>query len=131
MTKFKWKLPAIIYSVLIFLVSSLPQERMIKVEIWNFDKIEHLVEYSFYGILMMLAFATSKSDRVPKHAAFFSIVVGILFSATDEIHQHFVPGRTCSIFDLLADTIGIFLGVWYFTKSRWFVRLRNTMNSVN
>jgi VanZ family protein len=35
----------------------------------------------------------------------------------DEIHQHFVPGRTPEVLDVLADIGGGLLGVWLFTRS--------------
>lgn len=32
------------------------------------------------------------------------------YGVIDEIHQSFVPGRTCTLPDWIADTIGAFLG---------------------
>ena len=36
--------------------------------------------------------------------------ISVLYGITDELHQYFVPGRDCSIFDLTADAIGGFSG---------------------
>jgi len=32
------------------------------------------------------------------------------YGAVDELHQYFVPGRNCNVWDWLADTLGAFLG---------------------
>ena len=39
------------------------------------------------------------------------MLVCLVFAASDEWHQHFVPGRVPSLEDVLADGIGIVLGV--------------------
>jgi VanZ family protein len=43
------------------------------------------------------------------------VIIAVLYGASDEIHQYFVPGRVCDIFDLVADSIGGFIGA-FFTK---------------
>ena len=43
---------------------------------------------------------------------------GIFYAVSDEIHQSYVPGRDCSAGDLIADIIGLTVGLfayfWYF-----------------
>ena len=39
-----------------------------------------------------------------------SVCFVVFYGMTDEFHQMFVPGRTSSIDDLFADTIGAFIG---------------------
>jgi len=36
----------------------------------------------------------------------YSLLASILYGATDEFHQVFVPGRTPEIYDLVADGVG-------------------------
>ena len=43
--------------------------------------------------------------------ALIAVLVCLVFAASDEWHQHFVPGRVPSLEDVLADGIGIVLGV--------------------
>ena len=38
-------------------------------------------------------------------------VIGVLFSMSDEIHQRFVPGRSCEVRDIVIDSIGILCGI--------------------
>ena len=43
-----------------------------------------------------------------------SILLCILYSCTDEIHQLFVSGRSGSIIDVMIDCIGIILGTFVY-----------------
>jgi VanZ family protein len=86
------------------------------VRLISFDKIVHLIEYLLYGMTLMLAYSRSTSDKIIHNAFKFSLITGIIYAATDEIHQLYVPGRDFSIFDFTADTAGVFLGVYLFSK---------------
>ncbi len=116
MSNFKYKIPAILYSVLIFGISSIPQANLPRLDILNFDKLNHLIEYTFYAMTLFLAFSNAKSEKIIKYAGLLTILTGLLFGITDEIHQIFVPGREFSMFDYAADTLGILLGVFVYTK---------------
>jgi len=116
MSNFKYKIPAILYSVLIFGISSIPQAKLPRLDILNFDKLNHLIEYTFYAMTLFLAFSNAKSEKIIKYAGLLTILTGLLFGITDEIHQIFVPGREFSMFDYAADTLGILLGVFVYTK---------------
>ena len=37
---------------------------------------------------------------------FITIIFTLIYSITDEIHQHFIPGRFCDINDIIVDQIG-------------------------
>ena len=39
------------------------------------------------------------------------LICGVLYATSDEIHQRFVPGRSCELRDVLIDTCGVLLGV--------------------
>jgi VanZ family protein len=49
--------------------------------------------------------------------------LGLLLAATTEILQIAVPGRYFSWWDLLADALGVVLGV---TLARWWLKVRRT-----
>jgi len=42
---------------------------------------------------------------------FWPILTGGIYAASDEIHQYFVPGRSCDFLDWLADILGLALGI--------------------
>ncbi|MDD5766008.1 MAG: VanZ family protein [Candidatus Marinimicrobia bacterium] len=129
MTKLWFKIPAVLYAAVIFLLSSIPQQNIMQVEIWNFDKVEHLFEYSIFGVFLMLAFVNFRSEKVTRNAVLISLIIGILYAGTDEIHQLYIPGRFCSVYDLIADTIGVALGAYYFTKSKWIARINSRLEN--
>jgi VanZ family protein len=66
------------------------------------SKGAHLTEYAVLGFLLVWA---SRRESV-------AFVVGILYAASDEVHQHFVPGRHGSALDVVIDTVGIAIGVY-------------------
>ncbi len=74
---------------------------------YNIDKIQHIVLYFGFGVLLYLTFFNSGKYSFKKYAAIFAIVVGILYGITDEYHQSFVPGRVASTADIFANSIGL------------------------
>ncbi|SFM56614.1 VanZ family protein [Methanolobus profundi] len=73
----------------------------------HMDKVAHMFLYFGLGVLLHLTFRHSDHVLLRKYAAIFAIVLGIIYGITDEFHQSFVPGRSSSIHDLLADGIGV------------------------
>ncbi|MFH1213317.1 MAG: VanZ family protein [Candidatus Neomarinimicrobiota bacterium] len=118
------KLPAILYAVLIFGLSSLPKTPLTLVPIWNIDKLAHLTEYTIFGVLLMLAFTGGRPGAVLRRTNYGSFFSGAIYGLSDEIHQYFVPGRICSAVDLSADLIGILLGIWIFNHWHIFRKFR-------
>jgi VanZ family protein len=41
-----------------------------------------------------------------------SIAIAVVYGCVDEYHQSLVPGRTCSIADVMSDTCGAIVAVW-------------------
>jgi len=120
MSKIWYKLPAIIYTIFIFILSSFPLDSIPKVDILNFDKFVHFIEYAVYGILLIIAFMNTASYKIAKNAVVISLLVGIAYGGSDEIHQLFVVGRSTSIFDFTADAFGVCAGVIIFTKFKYY-----------
>ena len=70
----------------------------------------HLLVYFVLGYLMV---STLKEFRlIDKRTYIFAIILCMLYSISDEVHQLFVPGRSAEIIDVLIDTAGASLGVW-------------------
>ena len=44
--------------------------------------------------------------RGSRYPATWALVLAVLYGATDEFHQSFVPGRDMSVSDLMVDLIG-------------------------
>jgi len=116
-----YKYLALIYALLIFVVSAVPS---ITPPTFGFvleDKILHFAEYSIFSALLFLAFFTSGKEFLKKHVFLISSLIGIAYAVSDELHQKFVPGRSCEFFDFLADSLGIIviqIGIWLYLKRK-------------
>lgn len=62
---------------------------------------------------------------------FFSSLICILYAASDEIHQYFVPGRACRLFDICVDSCGILAGVLLVWLIIWIFTYRKKDESRN
>ena len=103
-------LPLILYWILILILTSLPGVDVPNIQIS--DKIEHLLAYGGLGFLLNLSLRIqNKFPIVKKYPAWFTILIVSSYGALDELHQLFIPGRTCDILDWSADTIGVIIGV--------------------
>lgn len=103
-------LPLILYLGLIFFISSRPNLKPPGVDFFLMDKMIHFVEYAILGVLLFdgIGRATIRSNF---GSFVFLLAVGSSVGALDEIFQSYIPGRMMSIFDYLADTIGVAAGL--------------------
>lgn len=73
-------------------------------------KLAHFTEYLILGFLTINML--DKNDISKKYL--ISILICIIYATSDEIHQIFVPGRTCQIKDILIDSIGSITGIYLY-----------------
>ncbi|MCX9075079.1 MAG: VanZ family protein [Candidatus Methanoperedens sp.] len=71
------------------------------------DKIQHIILYAGFGFLIHSSLKNSSNPALMNYAIMFSVIIGTIYGISDEFHQSFVPGRTASAWDLLADAIGL------------------------
>lgn len=67
----------------------------------------HFSEYALMGVLAFGAFVRIKK-YIPRYLA--SLVFCIVYAATDEFHQMFVPGRAGMVRDVIVDSCGAATG---------------------
>ena len=72
-------------------------------------KLEHYSIYTIGGILIISHVNLYKISTNKK--VIVSQLIGILYAATDEIHQLFVPGRNGEIRDVCIDSLGVITGI--------------------
>lgn len=99
-----YKLPALLYAVLIFVMSALPGDELPDLSYFSLDKFVHAAEFGLFGILLFRAFRFPGPIWKPY---LVTLLIGIPYAALDEIHQLFVPGRSCDVYDFVMDTAGI------------------------
>ncbi|MFL2997899.1 MAG: VanZ family protein [Candidatus Neomarinimicrobiota bacterium] len=95
------------YMLLILIVSLIPGKSLHNIEILSQDKILHFIEYSILGVLSFKAF----SDL--KNSVFLVIFFGTSFGCLNELIQILIPGRTPSLYDSLANLLGVSCGTIY------------------
>jgi len=111
-------MPLLAYCVLIFALSA--QSKAISAPgIPSGDQLLHVIQYSILGFLMARAIFSVHPPRSKGVLLVVSIILSMLFAFSDEIHQYFVPGRTWSVADVMADGVGALVG----TMSYWGLTL--------
>ncbi len=74
------------------------------------DKPWHALAYGGLSILIVRALTRGLPARITPANFLVAVSLAAFYGVTDEVHQMFVPGRTASIDDLIADTIGACIG---------------------
>ncbi len=95
----------ITYGILILSISSIPGDSIPRFVLLSWDKLIHIIEYSFLGFL-----SVSSIDNKSKNKIIIACLFCLFFAILDEIWQSFIPGRFSSVLDVIADGIGIIIG---------------------
>lgn len=106
-----WTL-TIMYMIMIFYFSSqsyFPPGTLPAIKVS--DLLKHAVLYFGLGILFFFSYQSLKNPRLKNKTFLLALFSTIFYGITDEIHQLFVPNRVFSIYDILANSVGAFVGV--------------------
>ena len=104
-------LPVLGWAVVIFVFSSIPD---LGTGLGGWDlvlrKLAHTAEYAILGALLVRATAR----------AWPAFGLGVLYAASDEIHQTFVSGRHGTPVDVAIDAVGLAIGIalWQSARAR-------------
>ena len=122
----RYQLPAVLWAVLIFAVSSVPTLRTPYIGISFIDKIAHFFVFGIFGLLLARAFSNSAGWGIGRRAFSLALLFGVIWGGVDEIHQAFVPGRFCSIGDFVADGMGVVVALLILSALPTVLRARAT-----
>jgi len=103
-------LPVALYVLLIFFVSSRPNLHPPGPDFEAKDKVAHFLEYFILGALLFKSIGWN-AIRVKWANFVFLFAVGVSVGAFDELLQSYTPGRSMSVFDWIADALGVAIGV--------------------
>ncbi|MDD2463405.1 MAG: VanZ family protein [Desulfobulbus sp.] len=122
--RYKWLrvIPLLGVMSLIFYLSHLPGKSLHLPSIVNIDKVLHCLAYATLGVAYLVALS-SQWRRSPRLVGVSVLLFCFLYGVSDEFHQSFVPGRSVSGGDVVADVVGGLVAVVVFTGWQWY-RLR-------
>jgi VanZ family protein len=94
--------PVVLWAAIIFAFSSVP-DLGTGLGTWDLvlRKIAHACEFAVLGALLLRALRDERAG----------LAAGIAYAVSDELHQHFVPGRVGSPLDVVIDSVGVAVGV--------------------
>lgn len=102
----------------IFFVSSQPGDQLHLPSYLNYDKAWHLLEYGVLSATLFFALPPRHPNKNAIKIALGVVCFAFLYGVSDEFHQSFVPFRTSSFADVIADTLGAAL-----VATAWWWRL--------
>lgn len=118
-------LPPLAYMIAIFSVSSLPDPQ---IGVETPDYVLHALEYFLLTLLLIRLFLSRQPSRSTSRtviqwhqACVVGLIIAIAYGITDEIHQYFIPGRHCSLSDVVADTGGALLAYSVAALDYWLL----------
>jgi VanZ family protein len=118
----RW-IPAVVMVTAIFAFSSIPGSGMPSFGLFDLlvKKGGHALGYALLA-LAILHWRRPLWDESPPPLKdlFLAWALTVLYAASDEFHQSFVPGRMASPLDVLIDAIGAFLGLSFYAAWRIF-----------
>ncbi len=126
-----WAL-AVGYMAGIFVLSSLPvptpaEEALARVG----DKALHVLEYMVLALLLAFAIGSGPPPRLRRWAPLIALAVAVVYAATDEFHQSFVPGRDADVLDYVADLAGATLGAAVQAAWSWRAARRGPVSATS
>lgn len=98
--------PAAAWAAVLFSLSALPEWPSVAA---FFDLPDKLVHFGVY-VVLGAALAHARHHGAPGAPHALLVALGAAYGASDEWHQSFVPGRTPSAGDWLADAVGVVVG---------------------
>ncbi len=114
-------IPGIIWFIIVLILICLPGKVFPKVKPWfeelDFDKIIHITMFGILNLLFVSPlFKSDLNLSNKKKSILFITLFFIGWGFITECIQLFVPKRSFDLLDWLADSIGILIVYWFYSK---------------
>ena len=86
-----------------------PEAQLLRMEAWSFA-VRKLAHFVVFAVLGFFSFAAFSVDLPPRKGFPAALGLGAARAVLDEVHQSFVPGRSCEFRDVCIDFAGVLLG---------------------
>ena len=104
--------PAVIWLIIIVVISGFPGDKVPEVPIWQFDKLVHSVVYLVLSVTLLIAFPKAKRKLI---WLITIILFGIFYGGIMEILQHYIfINRSGNWYDFMANAVGTVIGLLVF-----------------
>jgi VanZ family protein len=103
-------LPLVLHGLVVFYFSSQTRFFIQPPEFFSSDKLYHFLEYTVLGILAGRVIRAYAIDFRSLSSVGAVTLFCLIYGVGDEFHQWFVPGRSATVGDILADTVGGWAG---------------------
>jgi len=97
---------SVLWMALIWIISSIPGKEIPEISILGIDKLAHFGIYFFWSALLK-QYAEARDSKAIESVLILALMM--LLASLDEYHQHYIPGRSVSFYDLLANWAGILM----------------------
>jgi VanZ family protein len=99
--------PALVWMAVTFYIS---HQSAVSIPMGAPDYVAHGVSYAGLGVMLMRGLAGGRLSAMTWRLVLLATLLGGLYGVSDEFHQSFIPGRHASLSDIVADTVGTFVG---------------------
>ena len=102
--------PLTVYWLVLLAATSFPAPAF--TEFGISDKVNHFLAYFILAFMVNLAITMQeKYLRLKKNSSIKTLFIVSIYAVLDEVHQAFIPGRSCEFLDWVADFAGAALGI--------------------
>ena len=109
-------LPPAVVMMTIFVLSHQPAKNLPLPALPGIDKLAHMAIYGLLAATLIRAFSQRMRQFRPGRVVTIVVLWCLVYGISDEFHQSFIPTRSVSGLDVLADTVGALLvgAVWLY-----------------
>jgi hypothetical protein len=90
------------------------------------DKVAHMMAYGALALSLLWYFGKKGAGQMMR-TALFTVALCLLYGVSDEFHQSFIPLRSVSALDIVADTAGASIVAFIWFYSAWVRRKISVM----
>lgn len=121
--------PAIIWGLIIIVLSGYPGKQIPKVTVLQFDKLIHTLMYLILSFCLLLPFSIQLTDKKKRlKLGCFVVLFGVFYGGFMEVLQkNIFINRSGDWYDFFANSLGALLGVLFYSTilkilpiNRWF-----------
>ena len=103
--------PTILVCTLVLILSVINTGVLPKTDVPSADKIVHTIMYFVITLILILNQTSYLRELITKRKLYFAFLFSIGFGTLMEIIQHFLPWRSGSVYDFIANTLGVLLAI--------------------